>query len=214
MGAWGGRGGGHISLANPNSPLSITSAPAPGGGWQRGWQGPPGWPGTANALTHDTHVPARGKAIGGERGCRSPKYPGVPDTGDYRFTDGTIAQPGLSRLPAKHQNSPKPLPPPFPLPPHANHPTAESSCRVPATPAGPLVSFPAGFSPNWGFFQSVEAKCVVQGLSGFEGLEMGGSARAWLYFPSKGVKGKKKQHHTQGGCKNKIIIIIIKMTHR
>lgn len=153
--------GGLISLANPNSPLSITSAPTPGGGWQPGWQGPPGWPGTANALTHDTHVPARGKAIGGERGCRSPKYPGVPDTGDYRFTDGTIAQPGLSRLPAQHQNPPKPPPSPFPLPPHANHPTVVSGCWVPATLAGPLVPFPVGFSPNWVFSQSIEAKCIV-----------------------------------------------------
>lgn len=153
--------GGLISLANRNSPLSITSAPTPGGGWQPGWQGPPGWPGTANALTHDTHVPARGKAIGGERGCRSPKYPGVPDTGDYRFADGTIAQPGLSQLPAQHQNPPKPLPSPFPLPPHANHPTVVSGCRVPATLAGPLVPFPVGFSPNWVFSQSIEAKCIV-----------------------------------------------------
>lgn len=152
---------GLISLANPNSPLSITSAPIAGGGWQPGWQGPPGWPGTANALTHDTHVPARGKAIGGERGCRSPKYPSVPDTGDYRFADGTIAQPGLSRLPAKHKTPPKTsaftFPPATPCQPPDSSERLQGA-RHTSRAAGIISSW---FFPKLGFSQSIGAKCIV-----------------------------------------------------
>lgn len=134
-------------------------------GWrQPRWQGPPGWPGSAKSLTHGAHVPARGKAIGGERGRRSPKYPGAPDTGDYRFAGGTVAWPGSPWLPVKHQNPPKPLPSPFPLLPRANDPTVMGGCRVPAAPAGPLVPFPADFSPKYVgvfFSQPVQAKRVA-----------------------------------------------------
>lgn len=74
---------------------------------------------------------------------------------------------------------------------------------MPATLAGPLVPFPVGFYPNWVFSQSIEAKCIVLGLSGFGESEVGGSARAWPYFPSKGVKGKKNNTKPKEGVKIK-----------
>lgn len=153
-GAWGDHHPGRPPILHPSSQAPQNLGGGWGaGGWQPHWQGPPGWPGSAKALTHGAHVPARGKAIGGERGRRSPKYPGAPDTGDYRFAGGTVAWPDSPWLPAKHQKPPKPLPSPLPLPPCGNHPTAMGGLqgtRCPNRASGTISSW---FLPKiWGFF--------------------------------------------------------------
>lgn len=92
--AHGARGGGHRPARAPRIHFATAAWPSPSSTPkpQGGCRGPPG---SAKALTHGAHVPARGKAIGGER---TPEPKNTP----ARLTQEIITSPvGRSPGPAR-----------------------------------------------------------------------------------------------------------------